>query len=66
MEDAGFEKVQVGNGIQEFAVTETDDPLGASRCLAVGWKRPGHSLKRGRSLNRDLLTKALRYNEERR
>ena len=44
LEDSGFENVHVGNGADEFAVTETDDPLGPNRCLAVGRKRLSHNL----------------------
>jgi 2-polyprenyl-3-methyl-5-hydroxy-6-metoxy-1,4-benzoquinol methylase len=44
LEDTGFEAIQVGNGVDELAVTDTMDPLGPNRCLAVARKRAGHHI----------------------
>ncbi|MEO7145247.1 MAG: hypothetical protein ABI165_17265 [Bryobacteraceae bacterium] len=44
MEDAGFEDVESGDGVHDFAVTTGADPLGQNRCLAVGSKRAGHKI----------------------
>jgi 2-polyprenyl-3-methyl-5-hydroxy-6-metoxy-1,4-benzoquinol methylase len=44
LEDSGFEVLQLGNGTDEFRVTDGDDPLGPNRCLAIARKRQNHPI----------------------